>query len=236
MIVGMRTTPEPDLEGQPGTPPVPVPARWKHLLRFIGIGLLFATFPGEISNQLLIHRDPHAFVVTLLNYVWFLALAYRVSRRLEQRHGSRWKGRLRFYLIYGCVGVAIEWFLLGVYPFVPSPVQLMLFSFWSGMVLTPCIFTDEPETPELRLLRCGLRRYLAGWAGVALLPFVAAYLFHPGHTEPFRNFSMLAFGLGVLGVNVYFYRYFRLLRAASRSEVPAESPALVVSRSSAEGF
>src|SRR5579864_3975771 len=75
---------------------------WK-LARFILAGLLFAALPGEVSNQILIHRSVHGLFVTLANYTWFLAIAYGVSRGLERRLPTRFAARLCYFLLYGCI-------------------------------------------------------------------------------------------------------------------------------------
>jgi hypothetical protein len=184
------------------------------LLLFIIIGLIYAAFPGEISNQLLVRRTPHGFVVTMLNYVWFLALGYSLRGVFERRCKTRYAARLRYYLFYGFVGVCIEWFLiLPGFAFQLHPVQLMLFSFWAGMLLTPSLFIEEPATDALRTIQYGLARYILIWSAVSLLPFVAASLLMPSIVEKTRGFSMLVFGIGVLGTNLYYFRYLKLLKA-----------------------
>ncbi|HEX2970922.1 MAG TPA: hypothetical protein VHP11_01245 [Tepidisphaeraceae bacterium] len=184
---------------------------------FILIGLLVSAFPGEISNQLLIHQSARAFWITMLSYVWFLALGFGVGRLLDWAFGAKFPSRLTYFFLYGCVGLMIEWFLLGVYPLQPNPVQLMMFTFWASMMLTPRIFIDEPATEELNAIRRGILRYIVIWSAISLLPFVITALFIRNHMAGPRAFSILVFGVGALGMNYYFYRYFRLLKSQTRS-------------------
>jgi len=180
---------------------------------FILIGLLFAAFPGEISNQLLIHQSVRGFGITMLSYVWFLALGFGVGTLMDRAFRSKFAARSIYFLLYGYVGLMIEWFLLAVYPLQPSPVQLMMFTFWAGMMLTPRIFIDEPATEELKAIRRAILRYIVIWSAISLVPFVVAALFIRNHMAGPRGFSMLVFGIGVLGLNWYFYHYFKLLKA-----------------------
>jgi len=99
-----------------------------------------------------------------------------------------------------------------VYTLQPSPVQLMMFSFWAGMMLTPSIFVDEPAGGELLAIRRGISAYVVIWSMVALLPFVVASVLAPSHVGGTRDFSILAFGVGVLGINYFVYHYFRYVR------------------------
>jgi len=191
---------------------------------FIAIGLIFAAFPGEISNQLLVHRTVHGFVFTLLNYIWFLAIAYYIRAALERRLKSKLRARLIYFLLYGYIGLSIEWFVLHNYAFQVNPVQLMMFTFWAGMALTPCIMIDQPATRDLKAIQRGIARYILIWSAISLMPFVIAAIFFPAHVQPTRNFSILVFGLGALGLNYHFYRYFKLV---SLQDVPAEPAAAV---------
>jgi hypothetical protein len=189
----------------------------RNLVTFILIGLLVSAFPGEISNQLLIRQSMRAFGITMLSYVWFLALGFGVGTLLDRVIRNKFASRLTYFLFYGCVGLMIEWNLLGVFPYQISPVQLMMFTFWAGMMLTPRIFIDEPVTEALKAIRRGILRYLVIWSAISLLPFIVAALFIRTHMTGPRNFSMLVFGIGVLGLNWYFYRYFKLLTAQPQS-------------------
>ena len=199
-------------------------------IKFILIGLVVSAFPGEISNQLLIHQSLRGFGTTLFSYVWFLALGFAVGRLFDRTFKTRYASRLIYFLVYGCVGLMIEWFLLGVYPFQPSPVQLMMFTFWASMMLTPRIFIDELPTAELKRVRNGIVRFIVIWSAISLLPFAIAALFNRNHLTGPRHFSMLAFGVGELGLNYYFYRYFRLLKSEIRAVLEPDQHAALTER------
>ena len=199
-------------------------------IKFILIGLLVSAFPGEISNQLLIHQSVRSFCVTMFSYVWFLALGFAVGWLFDRTFKTRYASRLTYFLFYGCAGLMIEWFLLGVYSYQPNPVQLMMFTFWASMMLMPRIFIDEPTTGELKRIRSGIVRYIVIWSAISLLPFVIAALFNRNHVAGPRNFSMLTFGIGELGLNYYFYRYFRLLKSETRAVPEPDQHAALTER------
>ena len=52
----------------------------KPLFKFIGIGLLFAAFPGEIANQLIVHKTLSGFVGTMAIYIVLLSIGYFISK------------------------------------------------------------------------------------------------------------------------------------------------------------
>ena len=184
----------------------------KTWFRFILIGLISAAFPGEIGLKLMYHRAPHAFLITMANYVWFIAIGLCVGQFLRRRIASPFRARLAYFLLYGCIGLSIEWLLLHVYPFqILNPAQLMMFSFWGGMLLLPWIMVMEEATPEIVALRRQLWRYLAGWNAVALLPFPLTQLFAPAAVPATRGWALFVFGIGVLGMDILYFRYFRSL-------------------------
>ena len=185
---------------------------FKPIALFILVGLIFAAFPGEISNQLLVRRTTHGFVVTMLNYIWFLALGFQIRRSLLSRSKSPAIALRRYYLFYGLLGLMIEWTLLvPEFAFMIHPVQLAMFSFWAGMMTTPWIFVDGRNDESLQRIKLGVIRYMIVWAIISLLPFVISFLFLPRLDLQTRKYSLLMFALGVFGINVYLYRYYRLL-------------------------
>jgi hypothetical protein len=97
-------------------------------------------------------------------YVWwipfavFLGLAIQV-RKVVFRCADGWLAPLLYYVISGLIGLAVEWFIIGLAPWKDreSPLVLIvvfhsgMFSFWGAVALGPHILLDaRPETARIR--------------------------------------------------------------------------------------
>jgi hypothetical protein len=177
-------------------------------MHFILIGLIVAAFPGEISNQALVRHDILAFVFAMLFYIFFIGMAYFVTKGLDRYIQSQFFAALLFFLLYGCVGLMIEWFVLGIYTLdFSNPAQFFMFLFWGSIVLLPKLFFD----PALQILKKRLRWYLLLWSVVAFLPFIIASLLG-SDTEATRRYALFAWSIGEFGVLYFIIVYLRALK------------------------
>lgn len=122
----------------------------KKLLIFVSLGLLVAA-PGEVLNQILARHNVRAFRNTLISYTVLLLFGYFVGKGI----GSvckKSRSRLIYYLLFGFLGLLVEWFLLGNAP-VLEPFQIItqpgMFTYWGTMMLAPCLMM-EPDFAELK--------------------------------------------------------------------------------------
>ena len=125
----------------------------RELVTFILLGLFLAT-PGEILNQIVARHDVHAFQTTLFSYSVLLLIAFFVCRTIVVVLKQRRAALVSSYLLFGSLGLALEWSLLGNAP-VLDRLQLItqrgMFTYWGTLVLGPILLND-PEAPR------GLRR------------------------------------------------------------------------------
>jgi hypothetical protein len=178
----------------------------KKLFAFIFLGLLFA-IPGEILNQILSRQDPRAFGSTLISYTILLLIGFFVGNGLYRLIGSRSRAALVNYLLFGTLGLMVEWFLLGNAPVLDIfqvVTQPGMFSFWGTMLLAPW-FLMEP--PAFLILKIAFLKYFVAFSLVYLL---VASLLPRAKGGIFLGFVI--FAIGSVGLNYFYWKYFRLLR------------------------
>lgn len=191
----------------------------KRLLLFIAFGLL-ATIPGEILNQILARHDLRAFRSTMISYVILLFIGFFVGKGLCAVVKKRCHAALANYLFFGTLGLMVEWFLLGNSPVI-DPFQIVvqpgMFTFWATMLLAPWLLMEPSEYFDLR------KRFVRYFVGFSLLYLSIAVLLPREKGGIFLGFVL--FATGYVGLNYYFWQYFKLLRVRdtlSSEKLPAQ--------------
>lgn len=189
----------------------------KQLLSFIAIGLL-TSIPGEILNQILARHDLRAFRSTMVSYVILLFIGFFVGKGLCAAVRNRGHAALFNYLFFGTLGLMVEWFLLGNKPGL-DPFQLVtqpgMFTFWAAMLLTPWLMMESEEFAPLK------KRFVRYFAGFSAL-YLALGLFLPKeYGGIFLGF--IVFATGYVGLNYYFWQYFKLLKSRGSTEGGSQS-------------
>ena len=110
----------------------------KNLLIFVALGLLFAA-PGEVLNQILARQNVRAFGNTMISYSVLLFIGFFAGKGIGALCGKS-RSRLIYYLLFGSLGLMVEWRLLGNAP-VLDPLQIItqpgMFTYWGTMLLAP---------------------------------------------------------------------------------------------------
>src|SRR4051812_39387041 len=104
----------------------------RKLLVFVLLGLLFAV-PGEVLNQILARRNVRAFRSTMISYAVLLIIAFFVEKGISAAVRNKANARTAYYLLFGFLGLMVEWFLLGNGPSL-NPLQIIvqpgMFTYW----------------------------------------------------------------------------------------------------------
>lgn len=108
----------------------------KNFFKFILIGLLFASFPGEIANQLIVHKTLSGFAGTIAIYIVLLGIGYVINKLFKRKLVPT----LLYFILFGIIGLLIEYFVLGQGP---EAYASGMFTFWAFLFTLPRIFTDE---------------------------------------------------------------------------------------------
>jgi hypothetical protein len=177
----------------------------RRLLCFVSLGFVFAV-PGEILNQILSRQDPRAFRSTLTSYLVLLVIGYFVGEGLRAVVKRRAAAALLFYLLFGSLGLAVEWFLLGngpVWDLLQLVTQPGMFSFWGTMLLGPWLLMEGPEFAELKRAFLFFYFCFSGlYLGVGLaVPRARGGIF----------FGFIIFAAGTASLNYFYVRYFKQL-------------------------
>jgi len=173
----------------------------KQLLTYISFGLLFAA-PGEILNQILARQNVRAFRSTMFSYAVLLLIGFFVSKGISSVC-KKSTSRLIYYLLFGLLGLMVEWFLLGNSP-VLDPFQLItqpgMFTYWGTMVLAPCLLM-EPGFSPLK------KSFTTFFASLSLLYLLLALAVPRAKGGIFLSFIL--FAVGTTSLNYFYVKYFK---------------------------
>jgi len=165
----------------------------------------------EFITQGVLKRNPLGWIIpTFIAFLPFLLLASQIRRVLLRRIGREARLDLEFYLVSGTIGLAVEWFLIGLAPwnlglgtdpFLSIVFQIAMFSFWGSVAFVPKIILDR------RQLIIGSRRWLRRFLviGFASIYFVT---FASGRTFQFEV-GILSVMVFFLSLNLFFAKYLR---------------------------
>jgi hypothetical protein len=181
---------------------------------FVLFGLALAA-PAEVLNQVLARGNPPAFLNTMISYFVLLVIGYFVNQALARHFHRRARARLTLYLLFGSLGLMVEWFLLGNAP-VLSPLQLItqsgMFTYWGTMMLAPCLLREPADFAGIK------RKFVRFFGAYSLLYLLVAGIVPRAKGGIF--FAFVIFAAGTAGLNVFYVKYFRFLSAAA-AEPPA---------------
>ncbi|MGO8929303.1 MAG: hypothetical protein ACLQU3_20750 [Limisphaerales bacterium] len=167
---------------------------------FVLLGLLFAA-PGEILNQLLARHNVRAFRSTMISYTVLLLIGYFVDKGISSVC-KKSRSRLIYYLLFGILGLLVEWFLLGNAP-VLEPLQIItqpgMFTYWGTMLLVPCLMM-EPDFPELK------KSFAKFFISFSLFYLVVALVVPRAKGGIFLGFVL--FAAGTTALNYFYAKYF----------------------------
>lgn len=191
----------------------------RNWLKFVLVGSLFATVE-EILTVLVLRGDAGAYLFTLfILFPVFLTFVWVSSGLLRRLIGRGRLHELIHYFLYGLIGLAIEWFVIGLAPWsdpTANPIlmvlfQLGMFSFWATVAFAPLLFVSLAE-PARRARRSLLRFFVPYFAVTYVLALLA---------PPNLKFVVII-GLivtGYLSLNIFYMRYFGLARGVAARDL-----------------
>lgn len=181
----------------------------KALAIFVILGLLFAA-PGEVLNQILARHNVQAFRSTMVSYAVLLVVGFFVGKGISRIFG-KFKARLLYYLLFGFLGLMVEWFLLGNAP-VLEPFQIItqpgMFTYWGTMLLAPLLMQDLDFAPWRK-------SFLWFFASFSLLYLLVALVVPKEKGGIY--FGFILFAAGTTALNWFYVKYFKMLADRSKS-------------------
>ncbi len=173
----------------------------KKLLIFIVLGLGFAA-PGEILNQILARQNLRAFGSTMISYTVLLLFGFFVDKGISMALRKS-RARLVYYLLFGSLGLMVEWFLLGNAP-VLEPFQVItqpgMFTYWGTLLLAPRLIME----PGFGALKWSFGRFFLAFS---LLYLVVALVVPRSKGGIFLGFVL--FATGTTALNYFYVKYFK---------------------------
>lgn len=129
-----------------------MPAMLRPGFKFYLIGFTVAGLEEFITQGVLKNNLGGWIIPTIIAFVPFLIIVRTIGQFLDRRLSEQRAGFV-YYLVAGGIGLAVEWFLIGLSPW-SNPngpylamlaLQLGMFSFWSGVAFTPRLLLDKRE-------------------------------------------------------------------------------------------
>lgn len=177
----------------------------KNFFKFILVGLLFASFPGEIANQLIVHKTLSGFAETIAIYIVLLSTGYFISKLFKRKLIPT----LLYFILFGIIGLLIEYFVLGQGP---EASAVGMFTFWAFLFTLPRIFTDgSGEFVDLNNLNKNVIKY---WLISSPLVLIVFLIPNVG-----TYFGIILFIIQLLGFYVFYVPYLRHLYKLSGQKV-----------------
>ena len=151
----------------------------------------------------------------LIPFAVFLGIAGCI-RTVLHTLARGWRAAALYYVITGAIGLAVEWFIIGLSPWNDrtSPLPLIalfhvgMFSFWGTVALAPRILLDlRPRVAKLR------RRFLIAFTALGVVAYVLTFAAKFGAAENGAQFlaSIGPVVITFLAMNVFYVQYFRSL-------------------------
>ncbi len=181
----------------------------KRLSKFILIGLLFAAYPGEIANQLIVHKTVWGFISTMIYYVVLLDIGYFINKLFKRKLVPT----LLYFILFGIIGLLIEYFILGQGP---EAYASGMFTFWAFLFTLPRIFTDDPGQFE-----DWKKRILKYWL-ISSTIVLAVFLIPPLDVGMYLGIHVLMVQLA--GFYIFFFSYLKRLYYLLRQEKELAAP------------
>jgi len=189
----------------------------KRFLVFLAIGSFFATVEEFLTVVVLRHDVPSYVFTLIILFPVFLSVVW-LSSRLLDRYFVR-AGDLAHFLVYGSVGLLMEWTLMGLAPLSDpkaNPLamfvfQLGMFAFWATVATAPRVFLD----PRGRVTR---RRILKFYVPYFTLTYVLAFSV-PARAKFATIISLILLGYLIVGTMLFLHAL-RTRRAADMLDTP----------------
>ena len=123
----------------------------KTSVTFVVIGSIFATVEEFLTVVVLRHDVPSYLFTLLILFPTYLSFVYFSSRIIDRFIRREPAQGLAHLLIYGFLGLLLEWFLMGLSPWsnpAANPVLMLafqtgMFAFWATVATVPRVFLDQ---------------------------------------------------------------------------------------------
>lgn len=181
--------------------------------RFYLIGMIVAGLEEFITQGVLKNNLGGWIIPTVIAFLPFLIIVRSTGQFLDRRV-SEHKAAFLYFLVAGGIGLAVEWFIIGLSPWnnpdepalATLAIQMGMFSFWSGVAFAPRLLLDKRDfvSPVRRRFK---RFLMLGMAAIYCVTFAVAKeaQFLAGISSVLVTF---------ISMNFYYFQYFRLLKKA----------------------
>lgn len=176
----------------------------KERFQFVCVALIFFAVM-EFGFSVLIRDDMSNFIGSIVINFMYLNIAFWILNKWFPIDKLSIKSEFKIFLIFGFVGLFIEWFLIGNSPWGnPQASQHTMFIYWGGAILFSRILMLKDE--KFMKLRTYMKRYFFGFS----LLYILGGIISSGEVR----FVYLILG-AIVGYDlmmVFYIWYFRILK------------------------
>src|SRR5262245_54136745 len=155
--------------------------------RFYLLGFTIAALEEFITQGVLKNNLRGWIIPTIIAFVPFLAIVRSIGQFLDRRL-SQYRAALTYYLAAGGIGLAVEWFAIGLSPWSRPEaqplamflLQMGMFSFWSSVAFAPRLWLDQRD------FVAAVRRPFQ-WFFVLGMGVIYGIIFAPHHRAQFAT-------------------------------------------------
>jgi hypothetical protein len=117
----------------------------KRFIVFVALGSLAALL-CEFAFKFFVTKDYAGFIFVLIFYPLYVSVLYAVEKQLMKVIKSPAKLLILVYILFGIIGLSIEWFVVGNSPWRnPQASQIGMWSFWTAIAVLPTINLTNPQ-------------------------------------------------------------------------------------------
>ncbi len=175
----------------------------KNFIKFVTIGLLFAAIPGEIANQLIVHRSLTGFASTMIIYVFFFSFGFFINKLFK----PKFIPTLLYFVLFGILGLLFEYLVLRQGP---EASAVGMFTFWAFLFTLPRIFTDGSD--EFANFKKKVTKYWLISSPSVIIVFLIPH-------DVGTYLGIILYVIQLLGFYVFFAPYLRRLHKLSGQKI-----------------
>ena len=177
----------------------------KRYFTFMFVGMVFALV-GEFMFKFFAQPSMEVFWGMTVVYLVILTFVYFSGKLMDMIFKRKLLAEVNCYVLYGLMGLAIEWFLIGNSPWGnPDADQLGMFSFWATVCFGPRIFLNDRK--GVAGVKRGIKMFFFIYAVISTVMGIVL-------PQPYRLYWIVIFFIVAYDLmNIFYFRYFLILRA-----------------------
>ncbi len=187
-------------------------------LKFYAIGFTIAALEEFITQGVLKNNFGGWIIPTIIAFLPFLIVVRSGGQFINQRFPQH-KAALMYYLMAGGIGLALEWFLIGLSPWSKRDghalamlvMQVAMFSFWSGVAFAPRLLLDHRD------FVAPVRRRFKSFLVLGMAVIYGATFLVPKQAQFVAGIVSVL--ITFISLNFFYFQYFKALKRPAENQL-----------------